>query len=231
MIYIKQNQKECNELDFLQDFLSSGFFDNINRNPNYEISLIQEPYTGYGYTDLVCIIWDKSIHNKWNEKRNILKKNDIKILHHLYNCRLFKKISDISTDLGFSNKEVLLSIEKLLNAKLIRMNKDNKIKIKPINEIFYIKEIISIEAKLHNWKRALEQSENNTNFSSKSFTLFPTRVINDNLIDEYNSTDVGIIYFEKKYKILKKPKRQPIPSTLSSWFFNEHIGRIAWEMN
>lgn len=228
MLFIKPEHLQCNELNFLNKFLSSGFFENINQNPNYEVSLIQEPYTGYGYADLVCIIWDKTIQSKWNETRNSLEIKDVKILHHLYNCKIYKNVSNIVNDLGFNEKAVYGSVDKLLNARLIQANKENKIKIKPINEIFYVKEIISIEAKLHDWKRALEQSMNNIYFSSKSFTLFPDKIITDNLINKYCSTDVGIISFEKKYKILKKPKRQTIPSTLCSWFFNEHIGRKVW---
>lgn len=230
MLYIKPKQLQCNELDFLKKFLSSGFFEKINRNPNYEVSLIQEPYTGFGYADLVCVIWDKTIQSKWNEQRNTLGIKDIKILHHLYNCRIYKNVFNIVNELGFNQKATHESISKLLDAKLIQENKENKIKIRPINEIFYVKEIISIEAKLHDWKRALEQSINNTYFSSKSFTLFPDEIINDNLIDKYNSTDIGIISFGGKYKMLKKPKRRIIPSALSSWFFNEHIGREVWKM-
>jgi hypothetical protein len=152
----------------------------------------------------------------------------MKILHHLYNVKIFKEKSEITKELGFSLRKANKSVGKLLEAELVTMNKQNKIKIKLIKEIFFIKEIISIEAKLHNWKRALEQSVNNTYFSSQSYTLFPDKIITKRLLEEYINTDVGIISFEKSYRIIKKPKRRTIPSSMSSWFFNEHIGRELW---
>jgi len=223
MIYKKPRNIENKELSFLKEFLASSFFTDINENHEYEVSIIQEPYTGFGYADLVCIIWDQSIRNKWSDKRNQLNTTDIKILHHLYNVKLFKEKSEITKELGFNLRKV-----KLLEAELVTMNKQNKIKIKLTKEIFFIKEIISIEAKLHNWKRALEQSVNNTYFSSQSYTLFPDKIITKRLLEEYINTDVGIISFEKYYRVIKKPKRRTIPSSMSSWFFNEHIGRELW---
>lgn len=228
MIYKKPKNIENKELFFLKEFLASSFFTNINESHKYETSIIQEPYTGFGYADLVCIIWDKSIRIKWSDKRNQLNRTDIKILHHLYNVKIFKEKSEITKKLGFSLRKANKSVGKLLEAELVTVNKQNKIKIKLIKEIFFIKEIISIEAKLHNWKKALEQSVNNTYFSSQSYALFPGKIITKRLLEEYINTDVGIISFEKSYRIIKKPKRRIIPSSLSSWFFNEYIGRELW---
>lgn len=228
MIYKKPRNIENKELSFLKEFLASSFFADINKNHKYKASIIQEPYTGFGYADLVCLIWDQSIRNKWSDKRNQLDITDIKILHHLYNVKIFKEKSEITKELGYSLRKANKSVGKLLEAELVIINKQNKIKIKNLKEIFFIKEIISIEAKLHNWKRALEQSVNNTYFSSQSYTLFPDKIITKRLLEEYINTDVGIISFEKSYRVIKKPKRRTIPSSMSSWFFNEHIGRELW---
>lgn len=225
MLYIKKKQIQNGEYEFLKEFLTSGFIDKINRNPKYELSIIHEPYTGFGYADLVCVIWDKKIKEFWNEERKKLDKNDIKVLHHMYNMKTFHKVDVLVSQLGYNHREITNSLKRLLTADLIKVNNTSKVKIKPINEIFYIKDIISIEAKLHNWKKALEQSVNNTYFSSKSYTLFPEKTLNSNLLKNYENTNVGIISFDKKYKIIKKPNRQVIPSTLNSWFFNEYIGR------
>lgn len=229
MLYIKPKQMQCGELEFLKKFLSSGFFEKMNQDPSFEISLIQEPFTGFGYADLVCVIWDKDVGESWNENRNSLELRDIKILHHLFNCKIYQNISSIVKDLGFDERHVCLSVEKLLSSELVKVNQASRVKIKPISEIFFVKEIISIEAKLHDWKRALEQALNNTYFSSKSYTLFPDEIVTENLVNTYSQTDVGIISFGSECKVLKKPKRNSIPSTLSSWFFNEYIGRKIWE--
>ena len=177
MIYKKPRQINNSEYRFLTDFLKSNFIKSINQNSNYEVSLIQEPYTGFGYADLVCIIWDKIIYKKWSQKRNNLSFIDIKVLHHLYNSKVFKDKTQIKCELGYGISQINNSISNLLEAELIKINKQKKVKIKPLKDIFFLKEIISIEAKLKDWKKALEQCLNNTQFASKSFALFPAKTV------------------------------------------------------
>lgn len=225
MIYIRQNQKMTKEHEFLKNFMSSDFFEKTYNYNAYNYTLIEEPFTGFGYTDLVCLIWNKSILNHWNEARNSLILNDIKILHHLYIEAKGKKIFEISSVLGFSDKSVNQSITRLDEACLLKVQKNGKIKLKPINEIFFLKEIVSIEAKLKNWRTAFNQSLNNTFFSSKSFTLFPEKCITENLLHTFENSKIGIISYENNYKIVKQPQKNNIPSTLNSWLFHEYIGR------
>ena len=65
-------------------------------------------------------------------------------------------------------------------------------------------------------------------FSSKSFSLFPEKTINNNLIDKYEQTDVGVLSFDSKYRELIKPEKIKIPTAITSWYFNEYIGRSYW---
>lgn len=227
MIYTRKLRKNNKEYIFLEKFLGSNFFESLACGEKY--FLLQEPYTGLGFPDLVCIIWDGNIEGKWTEKRNNLILNDIKILHHLHNTKIYKSIDKISRELNFSLKDTQKSIEKLNNAELIIINDKNKVKIKKINKIFFVKEIISIEAKLRNWRKALEQSFNNTLFSSQSYILFPQKKITENLIHTCNNTNIGIISFGRSYSVVKKAKNQRIPASLTSWLFNEYIGRYLWQ--
>ncbi len=227
MIYKKPHQRPTGEYTFLDKFLESGYFDKF-QNKKYNITLIHEPFTQLGYTDLVCIRWNKEIGENWKADRNKLVKNDIKILHHLYNCRIFKTVEEIVGDLGFSIQQVNKTLSRLSKAEIITINKLGKVKIKPISEIFFINEIIAVEAKLRDWKRALEQSQNNVLYASKSFSLFPEKTINKNLIKNYKMTDVGVLSFDSTYHELIKPKKNKIPTAITSWYFNEYIGRSCW---
>lgn len=226
MLHKKPRQRITDEYKFLD----SGYFNKFNSN-KYEFTLIQEPFTEVGYTDLVCIKWNRSIKDKWVESRNKLIKDDIKILHHLHNCRIYKSIEEIVSELGFLEKEVNDTLLRLLDANLITENKTSKVKIKPLQDIFFINEIIAIEVKLKNWKRALEQSINNVSFASKSFTLFPNKTINKHLLENYQKTDVGVLSFDTTYNEVVKPKKHKIPAAITSWYFNEYIGRnyyLTW---
>lgn len=228
MLYRKPYQKVTEEYKFLNRFLDSGYFDRME-SKTYDYTLIQEPFTELGYADLVCVRWKKSIKSKWSSKRNNLIKDDIRILHHLYNCREYKSASEIQNDLGFSKKEIEKIINRLFDAELITENKSCNIKIKPKNEIFFLHEIIAIEAKLKDWRCALDQSLNNISFASKSMALFPNKIITDNLLENYRKTEVGILTFDAKYQEIVKPKIKEIPTALTSWYINEFIGRRCYQ--
>ena len=120
--------------------------------PDFDLEYINSEmhyFNEKGITAGTWPIWDKFIIEKWNFKRNKLKSIDIKILHHLYNCGIFKSNIEIKVELGFSNKQIVKSINILLEPSLVVLNQENKIKICNNDEIYFVKEIISIEAKLH----------------------------------------------------------------------------------
>jgi hypothetical protein len=190
---------------------------------------LQEPFTGLGYADLVCIVWEKNSYSNWNIDRNNLLINDVKILHHLYMVKKYKTPLELETELGFSPKRIFSSLSRLFDAGLILSGSGNKYKIRKKSDIFHIKRIISIEAKLRDWHRALYQTINNFYYSSESYTLFPENHISDRMIKKYDQFNVGIISFNESSYILKRSKKNTIPSTFNSWLFNEYIGRKLHE--
>jgi predicted transcriptional regulator len=225
MLYIRPAKKHTKENLFLESFLETKSFTNHIYEKGLEYSLIQEPFTGLGYTDLVVVIWSKEIYSKWHPDRNKLMIDDIKILHHLYVGKKYKQISDIKDELGFSEKSIKNSLSRLNDAGLIIWNQEEEFKTLKKSDIFYLKEIISIEAKLKDWNRALEQAINNSYHSSESYILFPEEAVTDKMLETYKKSNIGIISFNKDSSVIKKSKRNTIPSTLNSWLFNEFIGR------
>ena len=226
MIYIKTNHQKTKEYKFLNDFIETKYLTKfLMDNSKLDYTYIQEPFTGLGYTDLVVIIWNKEILNKWNSDRNKLIIDDIKILHHLYLNNKFKTIPLVKAELGFSEKKISESILRLSNSRLIKFNKDNQFKALTKSEIFYIKEIISVEAKLKDWRRALYQAFINSYYASESYILFPEKSITIKMLEEYKKTDIGIISFNNNTSIIKKAKEMEIPANFNSWLFNEYIGR------
>lgn len=227
MLYVKQNQKPTQEYSFLTNFINSRYFDKYQNSDLYEYTLIQEPFTGIGYPDLVCVIWEKTLLSYWNRERNDLKKDDMKILHYLYTTREKLDPEEISKKTFFPMKKVEKSILRLLASNVIKET-NLKFSISSMKKVFFIKDIISIEAKLYDWRRALDQARYNCLFSSNSFVLFPPKTINENMLCAYENSEVGIISFEESYRIVKRAKRKRIPSTIHSWQFNEYIGRTEW---
>lgn len=225
MLYIKPNQQKTKEYQFLDEFLNTNFLANYVDNEAFDYTLLQEPFTGLGYADLVIVAWKKDIYTKWHPERNKLIMDDIKILHHLYSCRKYKQISEIKSELGFSDKNISKSLSRLDKAGLIKFAKNGKFKALKKSEIFHLEKIISIEAKLKDWRRALAQAINNSYYASESYTLFPRRVITDKMLDAYKETSIGIISFSNDLSVIKKARKNVIPANMNAWLFNEYIGR------
>jgi len=230
MIYIKPKQQKTKELEFLHAFKDSDFFSRYTNDLDSNYMFIEEPYTGFGYPDLVLLTWDKKIEKNWKDERNNLTLKEIKIVQHLYNCDEAKSIKNISVDLGFSKRQITSILSNLVNAGIVE-NINDYWKLGVLEEIFYLKEIITIEAKLKNWKNALLQAGNNNFFSSEVFTLFPDSIINENLLKSYSETDIGVITFNQNYKVVKPASKKDLPITINSWLFNELIGRMLWQAN
>lgn len=205
--------------------MESGFLESYIDFSKYNYMLIQEPFTGYGYSDLVCVTWKKELEAIWNSNRNCIEYDDIKILHHLYVEKKFKSELELNLELGFSPSKIEKSLLKLEEANLLNISKQGKVKAKKKNEIYLLEKIISIEAKLHDWKRALDQAVNNSYYASDSYVLFPEKNMNQNMLDYYEKYNIGIIAYCKNAKIIKKSMKNKIPSTLGSWTFNEYVGR------
>ncbi|MCB0539733.1 MAG: hypothetical protein KDE33_19615, partial [Bacteroidetes bacterium] len=85
---------------------------------------------------------------------------------------------------------------------------------------------ISIEAKLKNWKKAIEQATLNTSFASESYILIPEKKKRslDSFHDMHNP---GLITFNgEKAKVYKKAKNSQLPVSYYSWIINEHVATM-----
>lgn len=224
-----KQSKDGPELDLVKSFMSS--FGKIFHKANLKVRLFEEPYIDMTIPDIVIAFWDGDIFDYWVNERNFLKKRDIKILHHMYRRGDFLDIDKLKNELGYSVSEIKKSLERLIKSNLLT-ERDQKFRTKDIKRIFFVKAIISIEAKIKNWKKAFEQAWLNESFASESYVLLPQNRINSNIIAYANNLDIGIIGHEKKdANIIKKSNKKSIPSSYLSWLINENIGRELYHAN
>lgn len=206
------------ESEMVQSFLESN---NLFNKSSLNYVILEETYAEIGIPDVLIISWPKINKINWNSERNNLKKKDLKILHHISTSSAKGlKIVDIISQLGYDEKAVSKSLSKLDNSNLIRM-RGGKIYIHKFRSNFFIREIVAIEAKLKDTKKAILQAEINRNFSSLSYVLLPEKKD----VKNYTS-DIGLITFNgEKAKVKKKARRLNLPGSYFSWVLNEHIGR------
>lgn len=218
-----RKEKRGPEFDLVVNFLNSSahkFY-----NSSFELTQLIEPYAEAGIPDVLLIIWDKTLCKDWKPERNQLTKFDIKILHHI--SKFGKKgveIDKISRDLNLDNKHTYKAIHRLITSNLVDES-NNKSYIKNLNENFFIKKIISIEAKIGNWKNAFHQAQLNENFSSHSYVLLPIEKVSKDVLS-YESGNTGLLAQDgKKLVLKKKAKKTQIPGSYFSWILNEYLGR------
>ncbi len=219
----KRRSKPGPENDMVQLFLSRYEF-LFEHDSELSLTVLTEPKIGISFPDIVLVYWDRSMLVNWTETRQNLAIKDIKILHHIAQKEK-NHIRQIQKKLGFSEKEIFQSLSALQDADLLYWT-DSHVSIKPLSEIFFVKDIIAIEAKMRDWKSVIEQANLNKLFASQSYVLVPK--INDNsiIMSETSRLRLGCLeYDDNKFMVSKKAKRNNIPVSYNSWIINEAIGR------
>lgn len=217
-----RNKTEGPELNLVYNFI-----DNISssfKHKTNNLAIFIEPLVDTTYPDIVFLEYSPKNIDKWNNSRNKLEKNDIKLLSII---KQFESISSTSlykrTKIEYKN--LLPSLENLIDSDLI-YRKNEKWTIKPMREIFYTKKIISVEAKINQLDNLLQQADINNWFSSESYALSPVKNPQKKTLEKFIDYGIGL-YSMQDNKILEltKAKKQSIPNNYASWMFNEWLGR------
>lgn len=188
-----------------------------------------ETYAEMGIPDVLIIEYDSSkITNHYCESRKALSKDHLKILHHIWTSgRPGKTTLDLVNELGFSKKRIISACETLRLADLLS-RKGERFTVQKRKDNFFIQRIISIEAKMGNVRKVVEQALINLNFASHSYVLLPHEKITsrtkDNIPDQ-----LGLLGQKDEKTIRSKPaKKFGIPSSYFSWMINEYVGQKVY---
>lgn len=207
---------------FVDSFLETA---NPFSDSRYNLVYFQEAPADGTIPDVIVAQWHKGKPIKWSMHRDNLKKQDLKILHFLstYGRRGASR-SLIERQLGFAEAMIQKSLDRLVLAEVAEII-GTRARSRTLNEIFFLKEIIAIEAKLGSYKKALRQAQLNGNFSSMSYILVPQLTCQPPECDR--SIDIGLMTFDgSSTTVHRSSKRQQIPASPFSWMVNEHVGRM-----
>jgi predicted transcriptional regulator len=216
-----KKRTEGPESILVNDFLSA-YKQNNSEIGNYFIFM--EPFTESGFPDIVIVLLDDAKIIKWHPERSNLSNLDLKILHHMMTERCNFTIENLKNQLGYSTNKLQKSLDKLTSVNLVRNFKNNTYRVCAINEAFYVKSIIAIEAKIKNWKDAFAQAETNLWFASESYVLFRDKSINHNIINKASLSPAGLLSLNNsKYQVISKSEKRKMPVSYFSWIINEYI--------
>ena len=120
----------------------------------------------------------------------------------------------------------LNSLERLEELEMLRQS-GRKYVARPLSKAYAVRHIIAIEAKMKEWRGALEQAFLNTWFASTSFVLMP-RLPREEVLRE-KASSMGISVWNPNETILdvRKLKSLSEPQCYASWMFNEWAWRAT----
>lgn len=182
--------------------------------------ILHEVNLGYGIADIVltqCV--------EFPERRNkYLNLLEIKILK-IINENSGVTVESIIEKTRLTRRKIISAIHSLENLRLVKSGKDT---ISPLKKYAgTVKKTIAIEAKLHNWQRALKQAYRYKWFSHKSFVCLPSNRVNParKNIEKFKEMGVGLIGFceDKGFQVFHSPRTEKPISDEMTIMLNERV--------
>lgn len=216
---------EGEEINLVKDYVKFRK-ERFEGSTTRKLAVFMEVKVGNSYPDVVFVEYNPENYSNWNKYRDGLNKTDLKILYHIYVSNGLPS-EDIINQLGVTWKNLLISIEKLYDSKLITRSKSNW-EILNLNDIITYK-IEAYEAKLNKWDKLLQQAILNTNFASESYALSIRKSVpQKEMLNKFNKFGIGVcIKDNDDFSLIKQAKTNHIPVSYNSIIFNEWIGRIV----
>lgn len=204
------------ESQLVQDFLRNLRFAPAR---NRKVTVFQEPWLGGACPDIVLVIWNPSVTKRWRSERKQIQRNDLRVVHHLAS-RGPQTESQLSEVLGLQCQRPL---ERLYRAGLI-LRSDIYWHARPMPTIFATLAIIAIEAKISNWKAAIQQALLNTWFASDSYILLPSKPLKDGIFAEASAQGIGVLEDASPLPIFRTTMS---PRSYVSWELNEWTWQLS----
>lgn len=192
---------------------------------SYRLTVFLEPMLQGGDPDIVAVVWRYNTMRNWKLPRLNLKKKDIKLLHFLAmeGATAYERLHRVFP------RDLESSLKRLTDADVILRYQEH-CRARSLNQIFAIRDIISVEAKASSRKKAVQQAFRNTWFSSKSYILIPqpSRRVEE---IEQAATKAGVGIFHRSDSASVSPAvvadTRDVPRSYASWLFNEWIWRLS----
>lgn len=212
------------EINMVKEFVEYRK-DHFTESKNNHLAVFLETKINNNYPDIVFAEYNPESYKNWNNYRNSLSVNDLKVLYYIATHRQVTSQKIIS-DLFLNYKELLLSLEKLYDAELI--DRKNKKWVKYSNDWIGIKKVEAVEAKICNCSQVMQQAIINKTFASESSILIKRKnTLSDDFMNKASEFGLGLyIYNELNFAKLLAPKKNKVLSNYNSIFINECIGRI-----
>ncbi|MCG3690339.1 hypothetical protein [Aliarcobacter butzleri] len=207
--------------------LTNKFISSVKENyssKNNDLAIFIEPKIQSLYPDIIMVEYNPNLMNSWTEKRKNLGSKELMLLSILSKQKLLT-LDNLINSTYLNSKEIIQSIEKLLDSNMIERKQGNW-SIKNKRNIFAIKKISAIEAKIDNWQTALKQATLNLSYANESFILSNVKKPQSKTIRLVDKYGIGIYNMNNNFaNLLAKPKKYSMANNQIVWQINEWIGQ------
>lgn len=195
--------------------------DQIRVPRGHNVTVFREPRLPSGFPDLVIVIWKESVATQWTSERAALTASDLRLMHFLGNEGP-KAIEELRTIFSAAVEDQL---ERLAEAAMVRTSKGCW-RARSLKTTFAASHIIAIEAKIGEWRAALDQAHLNTWFASESCVLVPRVPRNSELLETARKLGVRVLARESDRCDIQASIRSA-PRSYVSWLFNDWAWQAA----
>jgi hypothetical protein len=187
-----------------------------------------EPVLPTGLPDLVAV-YVRPAGLSMNRTRLRLCSSHVRLLHYLHLVGPVSQV-DATAQLNMSARKLGALLDDLIDAELV-VRRDQILDAKALQRIFGVKYIVAIEAKVRDWRKALEQAAANHWFASHSYILVPASDAVQRICANAAKLGIGVLVCQGEAVCVAAPaKSRPIPASYGSWLLNEwalrRLGRV-----
>jgi uncharacterized protein with GYD domain len=187
------------------------------------LTVFLEPEIESGYPDIVAVYTHRATMRRWASARACLTKVDVRVAHFLATMGA----SDFIRLRRFFPANPKDSLERLLDAGVVR-NVSGAWRLRALQDVFAVRRLVAIEAKVEDWQDGLQQAFQNIWFASESYLLLPRLPQALVLLDQASRFGVGLrVQGQPLDSSELCPRLGQIPRSYASWLFNEWVWRAG----
>lgn len=207
------------ETDLIEGFLLRL---RVSRQRGERLSIFREPRLVTGFPDVVLVFWREALASRWSAARATLKVSDLQLVHLLWSSgplddQGLRRVSLLPTD---------AKLQRLSGAGLV-VRRKGEWRATTLSEVFAVRRIVALEAKISNWSSALRQASANRWFATESYVLVPPNATSNVLLAGANAGGVGLWVADAPRPFVVPVTRPRQPVSFASWLFNEAVLRRA----
>jgi len=187
-----------------------------------QVNLFHQPRLESGFPDVVLVVWNPRIAKNWPKTRKLLTSLDLRVLHFICSASALEALA-LKPLFGVDCQR---SLQRLQDADAISVT-GGVVKARRMGEIFAVKRIIALEAKMQDWQGALNQAVLNTWFSNESWMLMPERITRRIASECSSYQGVRCLSPVDVTHDFSQHNEMTPPVSYASWLFNEWAWRLA----